>query len=240
MTAQALAVACKLRPEDVEARLAELVQRGEVVIVQKTGHLTRESFATAVSKLLATVESHHARHPLRKWVELRDLRTETRLPEATLHEAVEAAVAQGSILAEKGGRLRAASFKPQLSPKQESMLELLRATFATADVNPPSAAEAAAKVGESEAAVESLMRLLAEEGELVKAGEYHFHHTAVARAAKLLVEDTRPRGGEVNIPALRDLLGTSRKYMIPLLEYFDTTGITVRRGDKRLLRGKQE
>jgi selenocysteine-specific elongation factor len=190
--------------------------------------------------VIQAVASYHAGHPLRKWMELRDLRTETQLPEATLLEAVEAAVAQGALVAEKGGRLRSASFGPQLSAKQEAGLELLRAAYATADVNPPSIAEVASKVGEPDAMVESLVRLLAEEGELVKAGDYYFHHTAIARAAKVLQDDSRKRGGEVNIPALRDLLGTSRKYMIPLLEHFDTIGLTVRRGDKRLLRSKQE
>jgi hypothetical protein len=46
----------------------------------------------------------------------------------------------------------------------------------------------------------------------------------------------RARRGAIDIPALRDELGTTRKYLIPLLEHFDAQGLTVRHGERRTLR----
>jgi len=46
------------------------------------------------------------------------------------------------------------------------------------------------------------------------------------------------QAGEITAAELRDLIGASRKYSIPLLDYFDHTGVTVRSGDLRRLREK--
>jgi selenocysteine-specific elongation factor len=43
---------------------------------------------------------------------------------------------------------------------------------------------------------------------------------------------------EIDTPAFKDLTGLSRKFSIPLLEYFDKTKVTIRVGDKRILREK--
>jgi selenocysteine-specific elongation factor len=83
------------------------------------------------------------------------------------------------------------------------------------------------------------MELLCDEGELVRIGPHYFHRASLDRARSELVKNARGNGGEVAIPALRDTLATSRKFMIPLLEHFDGKGITVRRGDKRFLRESQ-
>ena len=46
------------------------------------------------------------------------------------------------------------------------------------------------------------------------------------------------RNGELSIPELRDAVGTTRKFLIPILEAFDTEGLTQRRGNTRVLRAR--
>ena len=50
-----------------------------------------------------------------------------------------------------------------------------------------------------------------------------------------LVDVLREKG-EIDTPAFKDLTGLTRKFTIPLLEYFDRTKLTLRIGDKRVLR----
>ena len=45
------------------------------------------------------------------------------------------------------------------------------------------------------------------------------------------------RNRELSVSAFRDLVGTTRKYAVPLLNYFDNKGVTVRKGDVRVLAG---
>jgi selenocysteine-specific elongation factor len=67
-----------------------------------------------------------------------------------------------------------------------------------------------------------------------------YHGEVIRRMQDVLVAHGRARDGEIHIPTLRDELGTTRKYLIPLLEFFDTRGVTVRRGDRRILKPGQD
>jgi selenocysteine-specific elongation factor len=63
-----------------------------------------------------------------------------------------------------------------------------------------------------------------------------FHRSNLAKAETLLVQYLRDHR-EITPIEFKDLLGISRKYAIPMLEYFDSQKITIRVGDKRILRG---
>jgi selenocysteine-specific elongation factor len=73
-------------------------------------------------------------------------------------------------------------------------------------------------------------------GRVVRLGpDLHFAADAVDGARGRIVEYLEARGNMLASDA-RDILGTSRKYVVPLLEYFDTRGVTKREGDARTLR----
>jgi selenocysteine-specific elongation factor len=77
------------------------------------------------------------------------------------------------------------------------------------------------------------------DGFLAKATEeLYFYRPALDNLKDKLVEFL-VREGEIDMPAFKDLTGLSRKFSIPLLEYFDKTRVTMRVGDKRILREKQ-
>jgi selenocysteine-specific elongation factor len=65
--------------------------------------------------------------------------------------------------------------------------------------------------------------------------ELAFTAEAIERAAAEIRANVKQHG-ELQIPELRDALGTSRKFLIPLLDYFDRTGLTIRQGARRILR----
>jgi len=78
--------------------------------------------------------------------------------------------------------------------------------------------------------------MLRTSGEVVPVGEHWYAADVLARLREVVAAHGRARGGAIDIPALRDELGTTRKYLIPLLEHFDATGLTVRHGERRTLR----
>jgi len=63
-----------------------------------------------------------------------------------------------------------------------------------------------------------------------------FMDTKALTRGRAKVEDFLEQEGEIGVAGMRDLLGLSRKYLIPLLEYFDGIGLTARKGDVRVLR----
>lgn len=74
-------------------------------------------------------------------------------------------------------------------------------------------------------------------GALVKVAGDVYRGTQIAEIRRRL-EDTVKRTGPVTMARFRDAVGTTRKYAVPLMEWFDATGVTVRDGDLRTLRGR--
>jgi selenocysteine-specific elongation factor len=222
---------------DADQLARQLVQQGELVDLGR-GHLLSKLFVDqAKEKFKAELKALHKSHALKKLVEIRELRARVDLPEPTLQLVKQLLVTQGLIVEEgPPGSLRLASHKPAISADDEKLLESLRALYAAAELQPPTAEEAAAKLAAQERKVASLLELLCDEGEVVRVGALRFTRAALEKARGELVRVAKAHAGEVVIPELRDALATSRKFMIPLLEHFDAAGLTSRRGDKRFLR----
>jgi selenocysteine-specific elongation factor len=103
-------------------------------------------------------------------------------------------------------------------------------------VAPPSVEEAFARLGMTRAEDQALLQVLLDARRLLRVKEgLYFHpeplHEAEGRVAAFLRERK-----EITPQDMKDLLGISRKYAIPLLEYLDAQRLTVRVGDKRVLR----
>ena len=81
-----------------------------------------------------------------------------------------------------------------------------------------------------------LTRCVPATGRLVRVGDHVYRGEQLAEIRTRLVRALRAEG-RLTAAQFRDVVGTSRKYIVPLLEFFDATGVTVRDGDQRALRG---
>ena len=133
--------------------------------------------------------------------------------------------------------VRLASHEVRLSPEQQRIVDLLEGEFSRAEAAPPSAEEALGRAGVAGDEEHELFQLLVESRKLVRVKESLFFHAAALDAIQdKLVALLRDRK-EIGPGDVKDLLGISRKYAIPLLEYFDARRVTTRVGERRVLRG---
>ncbi|MBW1731880.1 MAG: SelB C-terminal domain-containing protein, partial [Deltaproteobacteria bacterium] len=85
---------------------------------------------------------------------------------------------------------------------------------------------------------EEVLEVMLKEGVLIKVKEdLYFHAKAIEDLKNRLVTFLK-KEGEITTPQFKDMTGASRKYTIPLIEYFDKSQVTVRVGDNRVLRKK--
>ncbi len=122
------------------------------------------------------------------------------------------------------------------SPLARKVAEFIRAAGDTA----PGRAElleAVKSVSSDPRAVEKMVDGLARAGEIVRVKELLFDGAALRGIQEKLVAFLAKRG-EMTVPEFKEMTGLSRKYIIPLLEHFDATKVTLRVGDKRALRKK--
>lgn len=105
---------------------------------------------------------------------------------------------------------------------------------------PPTLKEIQERFADRKKEVASLIQVMTREGELIRISEdLNFHRDALTRLReeyrKLLVAE-----GQATPASFKEMTGLTRKFIIPLMEYFDMTKLTMRAGDHRILRERQE
>ncbi len=125
----------------------------------------------------------------------------------------------------------------RLTADQQRAADRLEHDYLTAAAAPPSPEEALARAGLSGDEEHELFQVLIEARKLVRVKEsLYFHAQALDAIQDKLVTMLRERQ-EIGPGDIKDLLGISRKYAIPLLEFFDSRRVTTRVGERRVLRG---
>jgi selenocysteine-specific elongation factor len=102
-------------------------------------------------------------------------------------------------------------------------------------MSPPDAGELAAAAGPRAGAVPDLLQLLRDEVQLVEINGQIFLDAAIAGDIQQRVSERLADGSAITMAELRDLLGTTRKFAVPIGEYLDRIGLTKRDGDVRRL-----
>ncbi|MBK9383527.1 MAG: selenocysteine-specific translation elongation factor [Planctomycetes bacterium] len=220
--------------EEVRQRLASGVAEGKAVAVVG-GWLSAGRIAPVEAELEAALAAYYRRHASRLWMDLRDLRAATKAPAALLEAAIER-LCKGGRLERRGTEVRDASRVVQLEPKLAARCEELGAALAVDAFQPPDPAAFGAERGWRQSEVAEALKTLQDLGRArIVNAELAFSAEAIERAAAEIRTNIQ-RHGELLIPELRDALGTSRKFLIPLLDYFDRTGLTIRQGARRILK----
>ena len=188
-------------------------------------------------RLLTALASFHEREPL-----------EPGMPRATLGGALPGnvpAAAFDLLLDQLGasGRIgieektvRAIDFVPRLSQRQEALAARLRADAMIAGLEPPILSEWCSGLEVHEDELRPILAHLERDASLTRApGELWFDRLAVDELREKVIAHLETHG-ELPTPAYKELIGTTRKYAVPLMELFDAEHLTVRRGEARVLR----
>ncbi len=118
-----------------------------------------------------------------------------------------------------------------------ALRDRLAAELARGGLTPPRAVELPALVGASPDDVAAVLKLLAADGRAVRvSAELWYDGAAVAGLRARLVAWAQAHGG-ITTQEFKELVGATRKHVIPLAEYFDRERVTLRVGERRVLRG---
>jgi len=229
-----VAESLNLPPDAVTKSLHELRAAGDIIEARTGLFMHRERYEILIRKMLAFLEERHRDNPLTAYVDL------TRHKGALSVEPTQAAALlkimekEGFVELAKGGRARRAGFTPQPSESQIALIAKIENLAHEAGARPPSAKEISSLAGENPKELEPVIQYLLEEERLIKVGSYLFHADILEQIREAMREVSREHG-EVKIPIVRDRFQTSRKWMIPLVEYLDDQGFTRREGERRFL-----
>jgi selenocysteine-specific elongation factor len=228
-TAAEAAARSGLTPDERDAAAAEVIADGRAVSLADA-LISRDAFealATHVERLCAQA---HRKAPLRAGASREEARSALGLPAKRFGALVGRLVAEGRLV-ERGTALALPSHRPRLSEDQERRWLGARAALAKEPLQPPSPAQLETEHGLDR----ELVAALAERGDVVRIGtEAVFLPEAVTLFARVVVDELAA-SGSITVARARDLSGSSRKHVLPLLQFLDDRGLTRRHGDDRIL-----
>jgi len=241
MTLRELRERVNIFPSRLSKLLKELVARGEIVMIdgEEARFVHHLGYEQLRGKTLSYILEFHEKYPLKPGPSKEEVKS--KLPktvEAKLfHLMMRELVASKEVLVEKD-KLRLSTHRVSLRDDQKRLKNRVEELFVRGGLQSPSLKELATNLSTDESEIRNVVRLLIEEGTIIKAKEdMYFHGKAVERLKGELIQFLRVRH-EITTAQFKEMTKVSRKYAIPLIEYFDNSKITIRVGEKRLLRGE--
>ncbi|MFZ0547854.1 MAG: selenocysteine-specific translation elongation factor [Candidatus Promineifilaceae bacterium] len=213
--------------EVAEAAYTELIaQNGVIPLERELISYTR--WQQLNNHLTTALRQFHAQYPLRAGMSREELRSRLKVKPAVFQALLEQAET-AEMVKEAGPVVRLPDHVARFTPEQQTAIDAVLSDFQQAGINSPPINEVKERLGED------VYYALVEQERLIPIGgnvvytQANYHDIIESIRAYL------QKNGRINAAQLRDLLGTSRKYAISLLEHLDQQKITRREGDERKL-----
>jgi selenocysteine-specific elongation factor len=191
--------------------------------------------------LLATLKAFHASHPLVPGMDMEEVRG--KLPydlSLKIFRVVVDALAGEKAIAKEENLLRLASHRVQLGGQEKNLMERIKKILGNQPLAPPDLKDVEKQLGISRAKLAEVIRLLERDGSVVRVTTDMYFLASSIDQLRTTLRKLLSDKGEMTAASFRDLIGSTRKYTIPLLEYFDRDGLTIRIGDVRRLKAQPE
>jgi selenocysteine-specific elongation factor len=200
-------------------------------------YIHEEFLEKATQEIMTTLSEYHKNNPLKSGFQKEELRSRTtgatnqRLFNYIITQLIrlDAVVQENEILRLKEHRVTLASDQKEIRQRIEQI-------YLKSKLQPPYFKEVKKEFPDGNGA--DILGVLLKEGILIKVKEDLYFHSKMIEELKEKLISFLQKNGEVNTAQFKDMTGASRKYSIPLIEYFDHEQITVRVGDSRVLRKK--
>ncbi|MBI1736314.1 MAG: selenocysteine-specific translation elongation factor [Candidatus Rokubacteria bacterium] len=223
-------------PGQLREVLGRLVAAGRLVAVDREWYLHPETVERVRGLIVAALGDFHRQQPLRPGMSREELRSRAGAIEERVFAHVFGGLETDGVVKGERDKVRLAAHEVRLSGDQQRIVDQVEQDFLRADAAPPSPEEALMRAGIQGDEEHELFQMLLDSRRLVRVKEsLYFHATSLESIQGRIIELLRDRK-EIGPADIKDLLGISRKYAIPLLEHFDARGITRRVGEKRVLR----
>ena len=216
---------------EVLERLGALVESGDVVALGEMGTqndavvYSRRGWDILRNQAQIALQAYHNQYPLRRGAPPQELRSRLRVSQPVYLRAA-ARLAEEGVVVDDDGLVRAPDHQVELSERQQADVATYLSELAGEPWSPP-----------TDRPVEpELLAYLQEKGDVVKVNETVVFTTEAYDDMVGRIVAHLEQNGSVTVAAAREIFGTSRKYVLPLLEYLDQQRVTRRVGDERVLR----
>ncbi len=235
-----LRLVTNLPDKKLESAVNGLLSNRRLLTVDREARLYihAEAYANLRGLVLDQLGGYHEAHPLKAGMPSEELkskfpdRVNPKLPNQVMNQMI-----RSEELVLEDNLVRLAGHKVSLGMDQAELKQKIERAYVQGGITPPYFKEVCQQLGTDPGPAQEILGLMVEDGLLVKVKEdLYFHRPAIEDLRVRLVAFLKENGA-ITTPQFKDMTGASRKYVIPLAEFFDATRVTIRVGDNRQLRG---
>ena len=211
-----------------------ILESQKKIIQISEGYISTTTSTQIKEKMLNTLSKYHKENPLAYGMEKLELFKQIDVI-GPIGNWILDTLKNSRKIKIQGDRISLYDFQPELTDKQEETLNKLENELLKGGFNPPSYEELFSNISIPEDELQRLITLLVNQRQIIIFEKNIIFHKDIVNKGKKLIKGLLKKKGNATVSELKDVLGTSRKWAIPLLNYYDKIGLTMRVGDLRRL-----
>lgn len=211
-----------------------------VVDASTKRYLTREIADEVTKTIISSLTSYHASNPLKNGLSKEELRSgfKQEIDQKVFNYCLNDLIRKDVVIQEESV-IRLATHQIALKADEEKLKKDLTSWYMDKGLSTATIKETYEEFSEyPKSLVKEVFDLLLKDGTIVKISESLYYASEHIKALEEKVVSFIKKEGEIDAPRFKQLTGLTRKFSIPILEYFDRIKLTMRIGDKRILRKK--
>jgi selenocysteine-specific elongation factor len=234
-----LRLVTNLSDKKLETAVNTLLSNRRLLTVDREArrYIHAEAYENLRRQVLDQLTGYHEANPLKAGMPSEELKSKfpaginPKLPNQVLNQMI-----RSEELVLEDNLIRLAGYQVNLGIDQAELKEKIHSAYVRGGITPPYFKEVCQQLGTDPGPALDVLRLLVEDGRLIKVKEELYFHRPAVEDLKVRLVAYLKENGAITTPQFKDMTGASRKYVIPLAEFFDTTKVTIRVGDNRQLR----
>lgn len=250
ITADQLSVRTGLPKEEIKKTIAELISGKKAISLEKDGDrvISSSLFKSLQEQAVSELRKYHELEPLKEGISREELRSillsrpgQTGRPgqaDPRIFVSMLKVLEESKAIVVDKDLVRLSSHRVDLKGDLEDIRSRIYKTYSEACLAPPLLKELLDSFGDSRKKAQDVISVMLKEGNLVKVSEELIYDRESLEKLRKDYQAYLLKEGKANPAGFKELTGLSRKFIIPLMEYFDKTRLTIRVGDNRVLREK--
>ncbi|MCP4367714.1 MAG: selenocysteine-specific translation elongation factor [Deltaproteobacteria bacterium] len=225
--------------KQLDNAMQRLLSKKDIIQIdrEKKIYIHKNVFERLMKNIKDNLNTYHKANPLKAGMPREELKT--KFPpdmNSKVFSLVINQMIKGKDIAAEEENVRLADHKVSLGTDQTDIKRKIIETYKKSGLTPPYFRELAKTLDVDSARANDVLMLLVDEGIIIKTKEDLYFHTDAVKDLQNKLVDFLTSKGEITTPQFKDMTGASRKFVIPLIEYFDSKKVTLRIGDIRKLR----
>ena len=235
-----LKIMTNLTDKQLDTALQHLLSQKTITQTDKDNRifLHQTTFDKLIQNCGDYLGNYHRDNPLKAGMSKEELKSKfPQLSDPRVFNLILNQMIKSGQITQEENTVRLSDHRVSLGADQADIRQKMLDIYQKGGLQPPYFREVPGMLGADPNHTKEVLMLLVEEGHIVKTkDDLYFHVTAITELKSRLV-DFLKANGEITTPRFKEMTGASRKYVIPLIEYFDACKVTLRIGDSRKLRG---